>query len=75
MPTLPLPMNSQIFPSSMVAAVADYRKMASDYASSSDDTIRASYKVILDKKISDLRVMLAAYTSSASSAIDALVVA
>jgi hypothetical protein len=68
-------MNSQIFPSTMVSVIADYKKMASEYASSSDETIRASYKVILDKKIADLRVMLLAYTSSASSAIDALVVA
>ena len=75
MPTLPLPMNSQIFPANMVSAVADYKRIVADHNSVSDGTIKAAYKVILDKKIADLRVMLSEYVSSASSAIDALVVA
>ena len=75
MPTLPLPLPSTPFPSTMLAAVMDYRKMASDYESTSDATIKASYKVILDKKIADLRQALAAYMATANAEIDALVVA
>ena len=75
MPTLPLPVPSQQFPSLMNSAVLDYKKMAAEYQSVSDETVKASYKVILDKKISDLRRMLSEYTSSASAAIDELVVA
>jgi len=75
MPTLPLPLPPQPFPTFMNSAVLDYRKMAAEYQSVSDETVKASYKVILDKKIADLRVMLSEYTSSASAAIDELVIA
>jgi hypothetical protein len=64
----------QPFPQSMTAAVMDYKKMAADYATVSDPTVKASYKVVLDKKIGDLRASLTAYTTTASAAIDALVV-
>ena len=75
MPFLPLPVPSQPFPSSMLSAVADYRKMALDYESTTDPTIKASYKVVLDKKLADLRETLATYTATASAALSELAVA
>ena len=75
MPTLPLPAPIQTFPNFMNASVADYRKLAADYLTITDESVRASYKVVLDKKIADLHVMLQTFTSVASSAIDAMKVA
>ena len=65
----------QPFPNSMMAAVIDYKKLAADYATVTEPSVKASYKVVLDKKISDLRASLNAYMTTASAAIDALVVA
>jgi len=65
----------QLFPQTMMSAVTDYKKMAADYATVSDPAVKASYKVVLDKKIGDLRASLTSYTTTASAAIDALVVA
>jgi hypothetical protein len=59
----------------MVSAVTDYKKMVADYATVSDPAVKASYKVVIDKKIGDLRASLTSYTTAASAAIDALVVA
>ena len=59
----------------MTAAVIDYKKMAADYATVSDPAVKASYKVVLDNKIAELRASLTSYTTTASAAIDALVVA
>ena len=64
----------QPFPNSMMAAVIDYKKLAADYATVTEPSVKASYKVVLDKKIEDLRASLTAYTTTASAAIDALVV-
>jgi len=75
MPNIPIIQASQTFPVSMIPAVTDYRKLASDYPGITDEAIKASYKVVLDKKIADLRAALTAYTETASAAIDALAVA
>lgn len=71
-PPMQLP---QPFPQFMLVAVADYRKLASDYAKITDESLKASYKAVLDKKLSDLREMLATYNTTALAAITALQVA
>ena len=74
MPTLPLSLVSQIFPPSILVAVGDYKKLAADYPNIADPTIKASYKMVLDKKLADLQEMLTAYCSTASAALSALAV-
>ena len=63
---------SNIFPMFMTGAVADYKKLAADYSSITDPSIKASYKVVLDKKIADLEEMLAQYNLTALNGIHAL---
>lgn len=61
-----------IFPQVMMSAVEDYKKLAADYSSITDEVVKVSYKVVLDKKISDLEEMLATYNSRALAGIQAL---
>lgn len=65
---------SQI-PQFMMVAVMDYKKLAVDYSTITEESLKASYKAVLDKKLGDLHVMLATYNSNAISAINALQVA
>lgn len=74
MPSMILP-QTQPFPQVMLTAVADYKKLAADYASVEDATVKASYKIVLDKKLADLQVMLSTYNSTALAALQALQVA
>jgi len=68
-PSLP---QSQPFPQFMSVAVSDYKKLAADYSTITDPSLKASYKVVLDKKITDLEAMLSQYNATALAAIDAL---
>ena len=75
MPTLPIPNSSSVFPSNVLFAVGDYKKLAADYPNIADPAIKASYKVVLDKKLADLHEMLNAYCATASAALSELAVA
>jgi len=66
------PQQPQPFPQFMLVAVTDYKKLAADYSAITDGNLKASYKVVLDKKIADLQVMLAQYNATALAAINAL---
>ena len=53
----------------------DYKKLAADYTKITDESLKASYKAVLEKKLSDLRDMLATYNTAALAAINTLQVA
>jgi hypothetical protein len=74
MPPPPIQIPSQI-PQFMTVAVMDYKKLAADYTKITDESLKASYKAVLEKKLSDLRDMLATYNTAALAAINTLQVA
>lgn len=61
-----------IFPQVMMSAVSDYKKLAADYSTITDEAVKVSYKVVLDKKIADLQAMLSQYNATALAAIESL---
>jgi len=70
---IPAPQQQQSqFPAFMLTAVADYKKLASEYPNIVDPALKEAYKAVLDKKLSDLRAMLAQYNTTVTSAISAL---
>lgn len=71
MPPPPVQIPNPI-PQFMMIAVSDYKKLALDYPKITDESLKAAYKAVLDKKIIDLQDMLAAYNSSALFAINSL---
>ena len=60
------------FPAFMITAVADYKKLASEYPKITDPTLKEAYKAVLDKKLGDLHDMLTQYHTTVSAAIAAL---
>jgi hypothetical protein len=56
----------------MLTAVADYKKLASEYPNIVDPTLKEAYKAVLDKKLSDLQAMLTQYYTTVTSSITAL---
>ena len=70
---IPAPQQQQSqFPAFMLTAVADYKKLASEYPNITDPTLKEAYKAVLDKKLGDLQAMLTQYNTTVTSAISAL---